>query len=83
MKMPSDGGPASFPPCSFTEKCTCTKHIIRVHIYEDEVGFIEGKMRPRLSQLRLELLPLSGITLVSRPVKGSSGFGVGDDLSMV
>ena len=40
-------------------------------------------MRPRLSQLRLKLLPLSGITLVSRPVNGSSRFGVGDDLSMV
>ena len=50
---------------------------------EGEVGFIEGAMRPQLSQLRLKLLPLSGITFVSRPVNGSSGFGVGDDLSMV
>ena len=36
-----------------------------------------------MSQLRLKLLPLSGITLVSRPVNGSSRFDVGDDLSMV
>ena len=48
-----------------------------------KVGFVEGAARSRLSQLRLKLLPLSGITFVSRPVNGSSGFGVGDDLSMV
>ena len=36
-----------------------------------------------MSQLRLKLLPLSGITFVSRPVNGSSKFGAGGDLSMV
>ena len=38
-------------------------------------------MESRLSQLRLKLLPLSGITFVSRPVKGSSGCGMGGSLS--
>ena len=48
-----------------------------------KVGFVEGAARSRLSQLRLKLLPLSGITFVSRPVNGSSKFGTSGDLSMV
>ena len=63
--------------------CGFSAHkVVCFHKKGGKVCFV-GAARSRLSQLRLKLLPLSGITFVSRPVNGSSKFGAGGDLSMV
>ena len=77
----TSGHAANLLKLKFT--CGFSAHkVVCFHKKGGKVCFV-GAARSRLSQLRLKLLPLSGITLVSRPVKGFSGFGVGDDLSMV
>ena len=77
----TSGHAANLLKLKFT--CGFSAHkVVCFHKKGGKVCFV-GAARSRLSQLRLKLLPLSGITFVSRPVNGSSKFGTSGDLSMV